>query len=151
MGQPSSPLASGYVLIDPTTAYEASVGHGWTSSPELAYLRPPPDWKVPHNLPEALIRDGVQSVGDITFRVDLPKGTYHVKAVLGDLGSTSGMLLKTPRERMDVFAGGIPVVTDAFARTMTDKGSLDYSIGGYKQVRFLSEVTGGGARDPVSL
>jgi hypothetical protein len=141
MGTALSPVASGYIPIDPGSTYSATNHYGWQAGQSLiAVDRVQAEPDLVHLLPTDLIRDAVQRTsGSMIFRVDLPPGTYHVNAYLGDLGRPTDVPpLLTPLAGMWIKANGQLVVQDAFARLQRRKASLTAAYGGYKRVTFLA-------------
>lgn len=135
MGPASGPVAAGFTAVGTGTLYAAAQGYGWTVPPASTYLAPPPVPEVQTNLDPDLIRDGVSSTSDMSFRVDVSNGTWHCVAYLGDLGAA--------REGLDILVNGTEVVSDAFARTLTMKAQFTNALGGYRRVRFLATTATG--------
>jgi len=131
MGTSTSPVASGYTAITPTTSYSAALGHGWTAGGPTSFTQAALPSSIPLVGDAALLRDGVDGYGDLTFRVDVPNGSYQVVVWLGNLGSS---LAPTPRDNLDLTVNGVPVATDLAVRTLTMKAQYLNAIGGYRRV-----------------
>ncbi|MCB9882605.1 MAG: hypothetical protein H6834_12515 [Planctomycetes bacterium] len=140
MGQARSPVASGFTRVTETTSYAPTQGYGWTLAPQAAYDRTATSPNIQTTLDPTLIRDGNGSRSDMTFRLDVPNGTYHVEAYLGDLGT---LLLPTPHENLDVIAEGVQTVFDVNARTLTQKAVVTSALGGAKRATFVIDVQDG--------
>lgn len=140
MGPSSGPVTAGFSQVTTGSLYTASLGYGWTVPPSGAYLSPSVPLEVQTTLPASLLRDGVESASNMTFRVDVPPGTYEVVVYLGNLGTPA---VPTPRDGLDIKIGTTEYVSDAFARTMTFKAQLIQLLGGYKRVRFLATTSAG--------
>ena len=92
-GTTGSPVAAGYVQVDPGSGYQSAVGHGWLGGAAA----------VDRGTGTALTQD--LSFGQqLTFLVDVPGGTYDVTISLGD---TAGFA----HDVMGVFLEGSQVDT----------------------------------------
>jgi len=140
MGSASSPLAAGFTAVTATTVYSAAAGFGWTAGAPAEFAQTAILPAIPVVVDAALIRDGVDGYGDLTFRVDVPNGTWHCVAWLGNVGSS---LRPAPREGLDVTASGVAVATDVAVRTLAMKASFANALGGYRRVPFLATATAG--------
>ncbi len=116
LGTPSSPVESGYVGVNETTLYDASLGYGWTNALGL-YSRD-------RGAPDDLKRDFVCSRQDATFNVDLPNGDYTITLIIGDNDWTQDL--------MHVYAEGILVIDD-----------LTVQKGTFQEISFTVTVTDG--------
>lgn len=97
MGTSNSPVAESSIRITGDTAYRPDAGYGWVSSRQTAFDRDQPLAEMKHRgnpmRPDLLYhrhatpmtRDGVSSMHDLRFRVDVPSGQYRVQVWLGDL------------------------------------------------------------------
>lgn len=83
MGTSTSPVAPGYTAVTPATAYSAALGHGWTAGTATSFTQAVLSPSIPLLSDPALLRDGVDGYGDLTFRIDVPNGSYQVVAWLG--------------------------------------------------------------------
>jgi len=149
---PLSGLKAGYTHVDHTTSYSAPQGYGWT--PPLSRITK--DFRglywvifsrlitINDAMPRAddLTLDSVANTDDMTFRVDLPNGTYDCLVYLGD-GSTVLWY-------MDIVVNGVTVDADIDALTPhTRTGYVpsgtanDPYIGGIAKRRFTVDVTSG--------
>lgn len=140
LGPIGGPLATGYVAIGPSTAYSAAQGYGWTAGVGTAFVQPAAPISVPVVGDLALLRDGVDGYGDLTFRADVQNGGYHVTVWLGNLGTT---LTPTPRTGLDVSVNGTPVASDLDVRTGTMKAQFINAIGGYRRICARTQVGNG--------
>ncbi len=140
MGTATSPVAAGHVAVTAASTYSAAAGHGWSVGTGTSFTQATILPAIPVVGDAALVRDGVDAYGDLTFRVDVPNGDYHVVVWLGNVGS---LLLPTPRESLDVTANGVAVATDVAARTLTMKAQFLNAIGGWRRLAFLASVTNG--------
>lgn len=140
MGPVTGPLLSGWTAVSHATAYSAALGHGWSAGVGQSFEQPAVLPGIPVVAETDLIRDGVDSYVDLTFRVDVQNGRHHVVCWLGNLGNT---IRPGAREDLDVTANGTPVVVDMNVRTLTMKAQFINAIGGYRRVPFLVTVANG--------
>jgi hypothetical protein len=73
-GTATSPVAAGYLAVNPATTYTPTLGYGWQSGTILGVNR---------SSGGDLDRD-LNSTTNGTFAVDVPNGTYRVELILGD-------------------------------------------------------------------
>ncbi|MFC1734537.1 hypothetical protein ACFL1X_00360 [Candidatus Hydrogenedentota bacterium] len=142
-GPPDSPVADGFVGIGAEARYSSEVGYGWSEGSPVDYAASkPPRMKTSwwHNDPhfwwdrmvDDFKRDCAEDSGPISFKVDLPRGRYHVIATLGNMND--------PRYSVDVFANGQPVARRVDARMWLDRGRQFKTYGYYRRLRFNVDV-----------
>ncbi len=86
MQLPGNPTQAGFTAVDPTTAYTAERGYGFTTTDPALAGRDRGTGFDP--VPSDLERDFLLPGGDRDFVVDVPNGSYAVKVHYGDpLGS----------------------------------------------------------------
>ncbi len=104
-GTPDSPVMDGHQRLTHADRYSAARGYGWESEAEsLEFARPQPDpqlrgsWgqlllaEAYDNHRDDLNRDAVIGRQDLTFRLDVPPGSYRVSVTLGDLSVALGSI-----------------------------------------------------------
>ena len=99
LGTPSSPVESGYIGVNETTLYAASLGYGWVDASSLD--------SRDRGAPDDLKRDLICSGQDATFCFDAPDGDYVVTLIIGDNSYTQDMI--------DVYAEDFLVIDDLTA------------------------------------
>jgi len=143
MGTETSPLEEGSTRVTPNDSYDSQRGYGWVTSEHEGFpgQEPPesPQFTISRvqlyrdNVTPLLV-DSIRDSEDMTFRVDLPDGTYRVALTLGDMYE--------PRYSMQVYANGEKVAGDILAAHLAGRNEqADY--GWYRRVRFTCEVTDG--------
>jgi len=148
---PLSGLKTGYTHVDNTTTYTVPQGYGWDTAPRATKDFRGEYWVIFSRLitifdamPRAddLTLDSVADGSDMTFRVDVPNGTYDCLVYLGD-GSTVLWY-------MDIVVNGVTVDADIDALTPHTRTAYvpggttnDPYIGGIAKRRFTVDVTSG--------
>lgn len=94
MGRRDGPVMTGWTQVQGGLLYSRGAGYGWEAAHEdFLNFRPPAEIS-PYVIPRSWVidrygddvtRDGVRDAGPMTFSVDLPNGTYRVRATIGDL------------------------------------------------------------------
>ncbi|MFH1737494.1 MAG: hypothetical protein ABIH23_00705 [bacterium] len=90
-GQPGSPVAPGWTALRPDTVYDIKRGYGWEQPVEDAVdviVDVTKEFQAWHPLfvvepGEPMLRDAVVDDKPITFRLDVPEGTYSVVVTVG--------------------------------------------------------------------
>lgn len=118
-GTPTSPLKFGWTKVTHETVYLPQRGYGWLRPAASSFDRDKifvPDWlkpsvpKIPP--PDEMLRDGVFDKGELTFRVDVPNGSYWLIVSIGDEQEN--------RRNMSIFANGVAIAQNV--TTMTSWG-----------------------------
>lgn len=146
-GMPTSPVASGFQQITPSTGYTATTGFGWLNGGGAA---------VDRVTGGDLARDLVYA-NELTFVVDAPDGSYDVTLTLGDNGPYAHDDIEVsiegaPRETLSTPAGqmlnrtysGVSVSGGQLTLRLLDRGGADANvvINGLELIRTGPDATG---------
>ncbi len=139
MGTSTSPTEEGWRRISPIDAYQSAIGYGWTTAGQSSFDRDRPLQEVQHGGNQTrvdllyhshatpVLRDGVSSRDDMTFRVDVDPGKYRVHVLVGDLHA--------PLESLAVSCNGETIGTAISAKQILGR-ALPQSTGMYRWLRF---------------
>jgi hypothetical protein len=147
-GTDSSPVMKGYRRLTAGQLYNPSAGFGWEKGrpagadiPDLPELKPFPLYPYILEHLNELNRDSVVSSEDLTFRIDLPAGTYRLTLRLGDMSTALGSI--------DVFVNGAKAAENVAAWTPGTRGVGNHRrilvnpYGWWSEVRHTVEVREG--------
>ncbi|HVL62136.1 MAG TPA: hypothetical protein VM430_12140, partial [Microbacterium sp.] len=81
-GGPSTPVAPGFIGVNPGTTYNATQGYGFTTAPASNGFR--------DRGGDDLLRRDFTIANNQAFAVDVPNGTYEVTTWAGDLIAGNG-------------------------------------------------------------
>lgn len=81
-GGPSTPVAAGFIGVNPGTTYNATRGYGFTTAPPTAGFR--------DRGGDDLLKRDFTIANNQAFAVDVPNGTYEVTTWAGDLIAGNG-------------------------------------------------------------
>jgi len=145
MGTADSSVAQGYRRVTADDVYSRDSDFGWVGTGyESVETTPPTAPQSPWIMQEAdyyaymvndLDVDHVKNAGDMTFRVDLPDGTYRAILYLGDL--------RQPLGSMHVYANGKLVRKNVQSKQWVGRGGGPNAYGNIFPVRFEVEAQGG--------
>lgn len=148
-GPPDSPVAAGFTGVHAGERYSPAKRYGWSSGIAVDYTAPKPTinrrrWYHfdPHFFYDEMVsdlrKDGVESDGPLSFKVDVPAGRYRVIVTAGHLNEA--------RYGIDIAANGRLVAKKIDARhwLSSERGRLYNASGYYKRVRFSVDVGSAG-------
>lgn len=113
-GPGDSPIMDGYRRLTANHRYDAAQGFGWQGGQpaDLVFRKPIPNPKNRGSFSEVLLaepyekhrnplnQDGVTSLEDIGFRLDVPDGVYRVAITMGSLTAAIGSIDLSVNDRI---------------------------------------------------
>lgn len=120
-GTQTSLWETGFIQVTPTTAYNSTLGYGWTNTTGLH--------AIDRGSPDCERRDLIYSSENRTFKVDLLDGNYTVMVTMGDNGYSyhDNMTVTVEGSTATVNAAAKTWVQKVFVVSVTD-GSLEVTL-----------------------
>ena len=145
-GTKTSPVVDSGIRVTDAELYNAADGYGWLGGQQRGFDRDAPLSELRHGgnpmRPDLLykahvtplLQDGVASTDDISFRIDVPTGTYRMHVWLGDLHQ--------PLESLALDCKGTRVASDISAKHIIGRAKPE-ATGLYQLLRFDADATDG--------